>query len=97
MNKRTDAYGGSVENRTRLMLEAMGVIATAVGQTHAALRVRMCNEFRMAGLILQFSCIVEQPKERFPDPAYIYVVSDSAMGHEDPEDVSVSVRSPVGG
>ena len=94
-NKRTDAYGGSVENRARFMLAAMEAIVGAVGQKRAALRVspwNTYNEARMADPVPQFSYLVGQLKERFPDLAYIHVVSAGAMGGEGPTDVSVSAR-----
>ena len=97
-NKRTDACGGLVENRARFMLEAMEAIVGAVGQKRAAFRVstwNTYNEVRMADPVPQFSYLVGQLKERFPDLAYIHVVSAGAMGGEGPKDVSVSVRGLV--
>lgn len=47
-NRRTDAYGGSFENRMRLSLEVLQAIRTAIGD--APLGVRLCvNEFTPFG------------------------------------------------
>jgi len=40
-NKRTDAYGGALENRARFWLETLGVVREAVGDD-CAIAVRMC-------------------------------------------------------
>ena len=91
-NKRTDAYGGSIENRARFSLEVMASIVAAVGQTKAAIRLspwNTFNEVRMEDPVPQFSYLVEQLRERFPDLAYIHVVSPAAMGGEGPKDPSV--------
>ena len=38
-NKRTDAYGGSIENRARLMLEVSRVIAAEIGHERTGIRI----------------------------------------------------------
>jgi N-ethylmaleimide reductase len=38
-NKRTDAYGGSIENRARLMLEVSMAVAATVGADHTGVRL----------------------------------------------------------
>ena len=38
-NKRTDEYGGSVENRQRFLLETIDAVAEAVGNSHVAVRL----------------------------------------------------------
>ena len=38
-NTRTDAYGGSLENRARFALEIMDAVVAAVGPERAALRL----------------------------------------------------------
>ena len=42
-NLRTDAYGGSLANRARLLLEIIGVVREAIGQDRA-LGVRICGD-----------------------------------------------------
>lgn len=38
-NKRTDTYGGSLENRTRFLLEAVGAAVDAIGQERVGVRL----------------------------------------------------------
>ncbi|UDL94414.1 alkene reductase [Lichenihabitans sp. PAMC28606] len=38
-NKRTDAYGGSIENRARLLLEVVGAMASVFGGDRTAVRI----------------------------------------------------------
>jgi N-ethylmaleimide reductase len=38
-NKRTDAYGGSIENRARLMLEVSKAVVAEVGSEHTGIRI----------------------------------------------------------
>ncbi|MEK7410448.1 MAG: mycofactocin system FadH/OYE family oxidoreductase 2, partial [Actinomycetota bacterium] len=42
-NKRTDEYGGSLENRARLLLEIASAVRTAIG-SELALGVRLCGD-----------------------------------------------------
>ncbi len=42
-NKRTDAYGGSIENRTRFLLEVVDAVAAAVGADRTGLRLSPQN------------------------------------------------------
>jgi N-ethylmaleimide reductase len=44
-NKRTDAYGGSIENRSRLLLEAVEVVAKAIGAGRVGVRLTPLNPF----------------------------------------------------
>ena len=91
-NTRTDAYGGSIENRARFALEVVDAVAAAVGETKAAIRLSpwsMYQDMRMEDPIPQFSYVVEQLKARHPDLAYIHVVASTAMFNKGPEDPSV--------
>ena len=44
-NRRTDAYGGSIENRTRLLLEATGAAISVWGPGRVAVRLSPSGEF----------------------------------------------------
>jgi N-ethylmaleimide reductase len=44
-NKRTDEYGGSIENRARLMLEVVAAVVKAIGADRTAIRVSSLNAF----------------------------------------------------
>jgi hypothetical protein len=47
-NKRTDAYGGSLQNRARLLLEIVAAVRHAIGPT-LALGVRICGDELIEG------------------------------------------------
>ena len=94
-NKRTDEYGGSIENRARFHLEVIEAIVAAVGQKKAAVRLNTWGRYqdmRMKDPVPQFSYLTEQLKERFPDLAYVHVVSEAAFSSEGPADPKVSRR-----
>lgn len=76
-NARTDAYGGSVENRSRFALEVVDAVVKAIGQEKTALRISPWGRFqgmRMADPVPQFSHFVTSLKEAQPDLAYIHAV-----------------------
>lgn len=49
VNHRTDAYGGSTENRTRILLEIMEGIRRAAPELHITIKIN-CNDFTFGGL-----------------------------------------------
>jgi N-ethylmaleimide reductase len=44
-NKRTDRYGGSIENRSRFLLEVVDAVIDAVGADRTGLRISPQNTF----------------------------------------------------
>lgn len=46
MNKRTDAYGGSIENRCRFPLEVIRAVTTAVGPERVGIRLSPYNYYQ---------------------------------------------------
>lgn len=44
-NKRTGAYGGSIENRARLMLDVLGAVCEVCGSDRVGLRISPLNSF----------------------------------------------------
>ena len=91
-NKRTDEYGGSIENRARFGLEVMDAIVAAVGPTKTAIRLSPWSTYqdmRMEDPIPQFTYFVKQLKQRSPNLAFLHVVSPGAMGGVAPKDESV--------
>ncbi|HBU28392.1 MAG TPA: alkene reductase [Thiobacillus sp.] len=44
-NRRTDSYGGSKENRARLLLEVMGAVCSAIGSDRVGLRLSPVTPF----------------------------------------------------
>ena len=93
-NKRTDEYGGSIENRARFALEVMDAIVAAVGETKTAIRLSpwsLYQDMRMEDPIPQYTYLVDQLKQRHPSLAYLHVVTPGVQGSMGPKDESVSV------
>ena len=44
-NQRTDAYGGSIENRARFLMEVLGAVTAAIGADRVGLRLSPLNSF----------------------------------------------------
>ncbi|KAJ7248503.1 hypothetical protein C8J57DRAFT_1358402 [Mycena rebaudengoi] len=84
-NVRTDAYGGSPENRTRFPLEVADAVVKAVGQKKTALRISPWGTY----LDMHFddpkptyAHLVTQLRARYPDLAYLHVVEQRVDGTE---------------
>ena len=43
-NRRTDEYGGSIENRSRFALEVIEAVSKAIGQERTAIRLSPWND-----------------------------------------------------
>ncbi|KAI0676096.1 NADH:flavin oxidoreductase/NADH oxidase [Trametes maxima] len=87
-NKRTDEYGGSIEKRARFALEVIEAIVDAVGQNKTAIRLSPWSVFQDMGLKdpkPQFTYLVEQFKQRFPQLAYLHITSKGAPDNKGPE------------
>ena len=70
-NKRTDDYGGSLENRARLLLEIVSAVRTAIGR-ELALGVRLCgDEFIDGGTTIDDAVEVAKLVEASGDVNYI--------------------------
>ncbi|RJG47353.1 alkene reductase [Mesorhizobium sp. DCY119] len=85
-NTRTDAYGGSVENRARLTLEVTTAVAKEIGANRTGIRispVSPANGVFASDPQAQFDYIVEKLDEL--GIAYIHVVEGATGG---PRDVS---------
>ncbi len=80
-NKRTDRYGGSIENRSRIALEVVQAVVQAVGAERTAIRFSPFNNFQGMGMsnpVPQFSDIVS--KLNSLGLAYIHFVSGRVLG-----------------
>jgi NADPH2 dehydrogenase len=76
-NNRTDAYGGSIDNRTRFALEVTEAVVKAVGESKTALRLSPWTRFggmRMAEPKPTFSHLVSRLRDSFPNLAYLHLV-----------------------
>lgn len=82
-NLRTDAYGGSIENRARLLMEVVGAVGRVCGSERVGVRISPLGTFNDMG--------DENPEALFAyvaeklsglDLAYLHVVDPSYGGHQ---------------
>lgn len=85
-NKRTDEYGGSVENRARFTLEVADAVIAAVGSKKTGIRFSPWGRFqgmRMEDPMPTFSYVVKELAKRHTDLAYIHFVEPVVSGDSD--------------
>ncbi|CAE6429453.1 unnamed protein product, partial [Rhizoctonia solani] len=88
-NKRTDEYGGSVENRSRFALEVIAAVSNAVGAKRTGIRFSPWGKFqgmRMKNPIPTFTYLVTEIARRHPELAYIHFVEPVISGASDAKD-----------
>jgi len=81
VNQRTDAYGGSIENRARFGLEVVDKVAETIGAERTGIRLSPWNRFqgmRMEDPYPTFSYFVNELRRRQPDLAYLHVTEPHA-------------------
>ncbi|OAL43647.1 FMN-linked oxidoreductase [Pyrenochaeta sp. DS3sAY3a] len=81
-NKRTDAYGGSVENRSRFAVEATQAVVDAIGAERTGIRLSPFSTFqgmKMKDPIPQFSDIIKK-LDAF-NLSYIHLVDGRISGN----------------
>jgi len=82
-NKRTDEYGGSIENRARFPLEAIQAVVDAVGAKKTSVRLSpwgTWGDMRMEDPKPTFTYFVERLRDLHSDLAYLHVVEPSVSG-----------------
>ncbi|WWC92566.1 uncharacterized protein L201_007525 [Kwoniella dendrophila CBS 6074] len=96
-NRRTDKYGGSIENRIRLMLEITRSVLAVIPAQKIGLRISPFSRFQgmrepnvydkegelIDGPIITFSNLLEKIFEEFPQLAYVHVVESRITGSTD--------------
>lgn len=95
-NNRTDAWGGSIENRARFALEVTKAVAAAVGGDRTAIRLSPFSTFqgmRMADPTPQFSHLVRELKQF--GLAYLHVVDPRISGSSDVESTDIEPTDKV--
>ncbi|RMN98733.1 N-ethylmaleimide reductase [Pseudomonas syringae pv. apii] len=83
-NQRTDAYGGSIENRARLLLEVTAAVVAEIGAERTGIRlspVSPANGVSSSEPQAQFDYIVEQLNAL--DIVYLHVVEGATGGPRD--------------
>jgi NADPH2 dehydrogenase len=89
-NRRTDEYGGSVENRSRFAVEVVRAVAEAVGGDRLGIRLSPWGRFqgmRMEDPVPQFLDVIGKIKEY--GLAYMHLVRSQISGNQDVQDRSV--------
>ncbi|KAI5475271.1 NADPH2 dehydrogenase [Pseudohyphozyma bogoriensis] len=87
-NRRTDGYGGSVENRARFGLEVLKAVTDAVGEKKVGIRISPFSAWqgmKMAPADIEetFGYYVSEIKKRFPHLAYLHAVEGRVHGIAD--------------
>ncbi|KAF7360493.1 putative inactive dehydrogenase EasA [Mycena venus] len=84
-NIRTDAYGGSVENRTRFPLEVAEAVVKAVGQKKTGLRISpwgTYNDMYFEHPKPTYAHLITQLRDRYPELAYLHVVEPHGYSND---------------
>ncbi|EKM53345.1 uncharacterized protein PHACADRAFT_259653, partial [Phanerochaete carnosa HHB-10118-sp] len=85
-NKRTDEYGGSMENRARFALDVLDAAVKAIGESKVGIRFSPWSNFsgmRMADPKPGFSFLVSEIAERWPSFAYIHLIEPRTEADRD--------------
>ncbi|RFU77290.1 nadph dehydrogenase [Trichoderma arundinaceum] len=83
-NTRTDAYGGSIENRSRFVYEVMKAVGDAIGPERVGIRMSPWSTFqgmRMKEPVPQFSDVISKAKDL--GLAYIHLIEPRVVNNED--------------
>lgn len=87
VNKRTDSWGGSVENRSRFAFEITKSVADAIGASKTSIRLSPFSPFqgmKMDDPYPQFKDIVKK-LDTIPNLAYVHLVDARVDGNDDIE------------
>ena len=85
-NKRTDSYGGSVENRSRFAVEVTQAVVDAVGADRTGIRLSPFSDFqgmKMKDPLPQFSDVLK--KLNSFNLSYVHLVESRVSGNADVE------------
>jgi N-ethylmaleimide reductase len=80
-NKRSDQYGGSIENRTRILLEVMDAVTSAVGREWVEVRIspqNTQNEIDDSDPQALFNHVAKSLASK--GPAYLHNVGQASAG-----------------
>ncbi|GAA6042877.1 hypothetical protein JCM8097_007205 [Rhodosporidiobolus ruineniae] len=79
-NKRTDSYGGSVENRARFPLEVVDAVVASIGAERTGVRFSPFSTFQgmrmpsTADIKETFGYVTEEIRKRHPNVAYLHFI-----------------------
>ena len=87
-NRRTDSYGGTIENRSRFALEVTEACVAAIGAEHVGFRISPFSTFqgmKMKDPVSQFSHLVRGLKKQ--RLAYLHIIESRVINNVDVEKV----------
>ncbi|KAJ7880449.1 hypothetical protein B0H13DRAFT_1721894 [Mycena leptocephala] len=87
-NKRTDEYGGSIENRARFALEIIDTVAAAIGAERTAIRFSPWSTFQEMGMsdpLPTFSYVISELATRNSSLAYLHLIESRVSGNSERE------------
>ncbi|KAJ7666381.1 hypothetical protein B0H17DRAFT_1090038 [Mycena rosella] len=104
-NKRSDAYGGSIENRARFTLEVVDAVVAAIGVEKTGIRFSPhVLDMGMIDPIPTFSYVISALAARHPDLAYVHLIEaringnaardESQVGAHELNDVLLALWAP---
>lgn len=91
-NARTDAYGGSVRNRVRFVLEIVDAVVKAVGAEKVGIRFSPWSTYlgmRMPDPVPTFREVVTRIRDDHPGFAYVHILEPTT--HHRPKEETVTV------
>jgi N-ethylmaleimide reductase len=94
-NQRTDSYGGSVENRSRFVLEVTKAVINAIGKDKVGMRLSPYNVFNDMGLYPEIAATYQYLAEEFAklDILYLHVIDYAARASDEGLTLLKSIRS----
>ncbi|KAF9475383.1 FMN-linked oxidoreductase, partial [Pholiota conissans] len=96
-NKRTDAYGGSIEARSKFPLEIVDAVVKAIGPERTGLRISPWGTYgsmKMADPISQFTHFISNVASSHPNLAYIHAVEPEVPGTAESNDFIRNIWAP---
>jgi 2,4-dienoyl-CoA reductase-like NADH-dependent reductase (Old Yellow Enzyme family) len=96
-NKRTDIYGGSIENRARFPLEIIDAIVDAIGAERTAIRFSPGGTFQDMqddAVVETWSYLTSQIQFNQPNLAYVHFQEERANVHADGQANNVDSLEP---
>ncbi|KAJ7233648.1 hypothetical protein C8J57DRAFT_1090393, partial [Mycena rebaudengoi] len=82
-NRRTDEYGGSQQNRCRIVLETVAATSQLVGESKVGVIISPWSTYQgmlMEDPILTFSYLVQSLRGSFPNLGYLHIVEPRTEG-----------------
>lgn len=86
-NNRDDEYGGSIQNRSRFVIQVASAVSDAVGPERVGIRLSPWQRYqgmRMDDPIPQFTYVIEQLRKF--DLAYLHLIEARVCGNVDSDD-----------